>query len=62
MSFRKAINEKCKDCNYDDQVPGTWLQQVTLCTASDCPLYNLRPQSKSRIPDNVLSFNGIKTD
>jgi len=61
MSLRKSINGKCKDCIYDDLAAGTWLQQVTLCPDDSCPLYDVRPQSKSRIPDNVLSYYGIKS-
>jgi len=61
MSLRKAINEKCKDCIYDDLAAGTWLQQVTLCSSEDCPLFAVRPKSKSAIPENVLSYYGIKT-
>jgi len=61
MSLRKAINSKCKDCTYDNLAPGTWLQQITLCPANDCPLYDRRPQSKSAIPESVLSYYGIKT-
>jgi len=60
MNLRKAINEKCKDCIYDDLAAGTWLQQVTLCPANDCPLFDVRPQSKSLIPENVSSYYGIK--
>lgn len=60
MSLRKAVNGKCRDCIHDELAAGTWLQQVTLCPAEDCPLYGVRPQSKSRIPDNVLSYYGIK--
>jgi len=53
MSLRKAINEKCKDCIYDDLAAGTWLQQVTICSSEDCPLFDVRPKSKSAIPENV---------
>jgi len=59
MSLRKAVNDKCKNCIYDDAAAGTWLQQVTLCSSPDCPLYKVRPQSKAKLPDNVLRFYGI---
>lgn len=58
MSLRKSINEKCKDCNYDDLAAGTWLQQITLCSSPDCPLYGVRPQTKSLIPESVLTYHG----
>jgi hypothetical protein len=62
MSLRKSINSKCCDCIYDDLSAGTWLQQVTLCSANSCPLYDVRPKSKSPIPESVLSYYGIKMD
>ena len=61
MSLRKAINGKCKDCIYDDLAAGTCLQQITLCSSDDCPLFDVRPQSKFTIPEKVLSYYGIKT-
>ena len=42
MSLRKRIDKKCKDCIYDPAVPGTWRQQVALCTAKSCPLWDVR--------------------
>jgi len=60
MSLRKAINGKCKDCIYDDLAMGTCLQQITLCSSDDCPLFDVRPKSKSIIPEKVLSYYGIK--
>ena len=59
MSLRKAINGKCKDCIYDDLAAGTWLQQITLCSSPDCPLYRVRPKTKAPIPENVLIYYGI---
>lgn len=49
MSLRKAINDKCKDCIYDDLSGlGNWRQQVSLCTSTDCALYPVRPLSKPK--------------
>jgi len=59
MRLRKAINEKCKDCIYDDLAAGTWLQQVTLCSSPDCPVYEVRPQTKAKLPDKLLTYYGI---
>jgi len=59
MRLRKAINEKCKDCIYDDLAAGTWLQQVTLCSSPDCPVYEVRPQTKAKLPDQLLTYYGI---
>lgn len=50
MSRAKAINEKCKDCIYDDKVPGTFREQVTLCTSEfSCALWPYRPVAISII-------------
>ncbi len=62
MSMRQAINNKCAECIYDPVAgPGSWRNQVKLCTATKCPLYNLRPFPKGErnpadsgdIPDYV---------
>ena len=47
-SMRKAINAMCKSCIYDPGYGnGTWRQQVENCTASSCPLWELRPLSNT---------------
>jgi len=60
MSLRKAINAKCSDCIYDVHAAGTKLQQVTLCSVFDCPLWSVRPTTKAPIPDGVLKYYGIE--
>ena len=45
MSLRKAINDKCRSCIYDNAAPGNWRIQVHLCPSTDCPLYPVRPLS-----------------
>ena len=47
-SLRKSINEKCKECIYDEFGEGNWRQQVTACTMPDCALYAVRPLSKPK--------------
>ena len=42
-SLRKALNEMCKDCTYDEYDKGTWRQQVAACTIKICPLHSVRP-------------------
>jgi hypothetical protein len=51
-SLRKCINDFCKRCLYD-QVGGngTWRQQIDNCTAHDCPLYPVRPRSRTAEDD-----------
>ena len=56
MSLRKAINQHCKSCAYDDLAAGTWRQQVTLCGVKSCALYDVRPKSTRPIPESVLSY------
>ena len=59
MSLRKRVNEKCKDCIYDPTVPGTWRQQVALCTAKTCPLWRIRAKPTSPIPESTLRWYGV---
>ena len=62
MSLRKPVNEKCKDCIYDPTVPGTWRQQVALCTAKTCPLWRIRAKPTSPIPESTLRWYGVDLD
>lgn len=50
MGLRRQVNLKCKECIYDPiSGRGTWRQQVEACTATSCPLWDVRPtSSKSR--------------
>ena len=59
-SLRKRINQNCKDCIYDRHAPGTWRQQVTLCSVKSCAFYDVRPKTTSAIPKSVLSYYGVK--
>lgn len=53
MSFRNAINNKCKECIYDPYDKGTWREQTRNCTSPKCPLYNLRPKPlRSNLNEN----------
>ena len=47
VSWRNAVNEFCKQCNYDEYDTGTWLAQVESCTMIDCPLYTIRPVTEA---------------
>ena len=43
MSLRKAINDMCRTCIYDEYAPGRWIEQVSACTVTKCALYPVRP-------------------
>jgi len=58
MSLRTSINDFCKECTYDDRAPGTWRQQVTLCWAKNCPLYDVRPKTTHTIPKSTKEYYG----
>jgi len=47
LTPKQAIAAKCKDCIYDCEAAGTWRQQTHACTITDCPLWMLRPRSKT---------------
>jgi hypothetical protein len=56
-SLRKAINAHCKSCIYDDKAAGTWRAQVTLCTVTNCALYDVRPTTDV-IAESVYEYYG----
>ena len=60
-SLRKRINLNCKDCIYDCKAPGTWRQQVTLCSVYSCELWDVRPTTPKRIPESILNYFGINS-
>ena len=57
MSLRNAINQKCKDCIYDPEVEGGWIQQVSQCELSDCPLWEHRPQPRTSEQSPKMTSN-----
>lgn len=44
-SLKKAIEQKCKDCTYDQSAAGTWREQTERCTVRSCALWEVRPIS-----------------
>ena len=48
----KAIEEKCRDCNYDPLDNGTWRQQIESCTSEDCSLWHFRPITIAKKQEN----------
>ena len=48
-SLKSAIKSKCKDCTYDPQQPGTYLQQIEECTVRSCALWPVRPVTVATI-------------
>ena len=62
MSLRKAINQMCKSCIHDPLSPGTWRQQVFLCSAKSCPLWDIRAKPTSAIPQSTLRWYGVDLD
>ena len=51
MTRQQAIDAMCKGCIYDALDDGTWRQQVEHCEITDCPLWNYRPKSRSKMPN-----------
>ena len=45
--LRARVDAHCVSCVYDELLLGTWRQQVEGCTVTDCPLYDVRPKSRS---------------
>jgi hypothetical protein len=42
-SPQKAIRINCKECIYDPEGKGTWIEQVEACTITQCAFYEHRP-------------------
>jgi hypothetical protein len=59
MSLRKRINQNCKDCIYDSSAPGSWRQQVFLCSMKSCPFWDIRARPTSPIPESTLRWYGV---
>ena len=62
----QAISRMCRQCIADDREPGTWRQQVALCTSFSCPLWTLRPLPSERgapwpsgASDAVMRVSGL---
>ena len=57
-SFRKCVDQHCRDCIYDEMQPGTWRKQVQECTSLNCALFSVRPLPiATTLPVKVGSFN-----
>lgn len=62
-SLKKCIEEKCKDCTYDQLAGGTWREQVEMCNVRACPLWSVRPMTVATINANrKIRAEGIDMD
>lgn len=65
-SYKQATRNMCKSCIYDKTEPGTWVEQTTMCTATSCPLWTVRPRinpKAKKAPKKVLKLmRGSKVD
>jgi len=59
-SRKQAIDDHCKDCNYDELDTGTWRQQVAKCTRTTCDLYQFRPMPRSTSERPVLHGKSLQ--
>jgi len=62
MSLRKKIDQNCKDCTYDSACPGSWRQQVALCSIESCPFWDIRAKPTSPIPESTLRWYRVNLD
>ena len=56
----QAIRAKCNECISDENARGSQLQQITACTATECPLYEVRPTSK--VSPEIIKWVRYETD
>ena len=59
MSLRKKIDKNCKACTYDSACPGSWRQQVALCSVKSCPFLEIRAKPTSPILESTLRWYGV---
>ena len=59
MSLRKKIDKNCKACTYDSACPGSWRQQVALCSIKSCAFWAIRAKPTSHIPESTLRRYGV---
>jgi hypothetical protein len=60
--LRGKVDSNCVYCTYDDQVNGTWRQQIEACAVTECPLHSVRPRSyrkKTHKADSNISSKPI---
>ena len=60
--LRGKVDSNCVYCTYDDQVVGTWRQQIEACAVTECPLHSVRPRSyrnKTHEVDSNISSKPI---
>lgn len=48
-SYKKSVENYCKECVYDPVVEGSWRKQVEQCGCVDCPLYEVRPKTMATV-------------
>ena len=56
---KRAIADKCRSCIHDPAAPGTWRQQVQLCSCYGCPLWEHRPKSYGAVPQQILEAYNV---
>ena len=59
-SRARAVRAKCAECIHDPQARGSELQQITACTSTTCPLYDVRPLST--VSPDVIKWVRYETD
>lgn len=45
--IRARVNAHCVSCIYDSLVEGSWRQQVSLCTVTSCPIWDIRANTRA---------------
>lgn len=48
-SYKKSVENFCRDCCYDPTEAGSWRKQVEDCTITKCALYDVRPKTTETI-------------
>jgi hypothetical protein len=59
-SLRAAVDQHCKQCIYDNCCPGTWRQQVALCSVKGCALWEVRPRTTKPLLESLAAQERAK--
>jgi hypothetical protein len=55
--LRARINAHCVSCVYDEKIPGSWKRQVTECTVTSCPIWDIRPKVAIKGPKTTTKVH-----
>lgn len=59
VSFRRAVDAKCRECIYDPLARGAWREQVAACESANCALHVVRPVPRQCMVSGRISAQHV---